>query len=338
MKGGMEAHIYHLTKQQIIQGNQVTIIFNGGEKISGNDVKFSKIKLFKIKPEFLGVITFGIISIFYLLVKNKKFDIVHVHGDWSSILIGRLMVYLGIAKKDAFTFHGGIQNNFSHNKLLPFFLKNVFVAFVTGFESFQYIKKHNSNAYFQPSGVNPIFFEKESKNAVIGKIHDVISVANFFPVKNHKFIIEIAQILKEYSFVLVGNGPTLVEIENEIKKRKLSNVNCVGFKDINDIKKLLEESKLFLLTSLEEGTPTSMMEAITMGLPVVISDVGGISNFIEKSNGSIVKEFNAQSYSEIIKDLIENNAIYKSISENNYAFSKRFDWSSIGNMITSKYV
>ncbi|MFV5685813.1 glycosyltransferase family 4 protein [Flavobacterium sp. GB2R13] len=336
IKGGMEAHIYHLTNEQINDEHDVTVVFNAGEKVSVQDIKISRIKWFAIKPQFIGVLMFGAISIFDLLIKNKKFDIVHVHGDWSAIFIGRLIVLFGIAKKDALTFHGGIQNNFSHQKLLPFFLKKVFVTFATGYESYQFLKKYNSNTHFQPSGVNPFFFETRNKKKE-DKKYDVVSVANFFPVKNQKFILEIAEILKEYSFILVGDGPTQLDVETMIKKRNLSNVSCVGFKDYEAIAVLMFESKVFLLTSLEEGTPTSMMEAITMGLPIVISDVGGISNFIGEANGSVQKEFNPELYSEKIRELIEDNTMYNTMKENNFIFSARFEWSSVAKFITSKY-
>lgn len=336
LKGGMEAHIYHLTKEQLNEGHEVTVVFNSGDKISENDLRFSKVRFYKMKPQFVGIILFGLTSIFYLLYKRKKYDIIHLHGDWSFLLIGKLSLLLGLSKKIAFTFHGGIKNNFSHQKFLPYFVAKVTVVFATGYESYLYLKKYNDNTFFQPSGVNPYFFERRSDKKPKFK-YDIISVANFFPVKNQKFILEIAKLNNNFQFVLVGDGPTKMGIEQEIKNQNIKNVTCLGFLGTDQIVSLLLESKLFLLTSIEEGTPTSMMEAITLGIPIIISDVGGISNFITANNGSVQKEFDPKLYSQKIKEYLRNDMEYEKIREYNFNFSNRFKWSCINQFITSKY-
>jgi glycosyltransferase involved in cell wall biosynthesis len=334
--GGMEAHILHLTKSQLERGHDVTVVFNSGDKISDHDIKFSRFEWFKLKPQFLGVFLFGFIVIMYFLCNKKKFDIVHVHGDWSSILIGQSMVYLGIASRSAITFHGGVQNTFSHRFILPFFIKKIKLVFSTGYNSYLYLKKFNTNVYFQPSGVNSIFFERIKVKRE--KKYDVISVANFSTVKNHKFILDIAEILKNNTFLLVGTGALLSRIQTDIELRGLQNIKCLGFKEINEIKKLMEDSKIFLLTSLEEGTPTSLMEAMATGLPVITSDVGGISKFISEKNGFIMNEFNSSLYADKINELLINHNLYIAINKENHSFSERFKWSSVEENISSKYV
>ena len=56
--GGMENHIAQLTREQIKLGHEVIIFFKQGSKVTYDDVQLTKIPLFKIKPQFLGVLIF----------------------------------------------------------------------------------------------------------------------------------------------------------------------------------------------------------------------------------------------------------------------------------------
>ena len=58
LKGGMEKHIYNLTKLQIRDNHFVKVFFNDGEEISQNDEKICKLKLHRLKPQIIGFFIF----------------------------------------------------------------------------------------------------------------------------------------------------------------------------------------------------------------------------------------------------------------------------------------
>ena len=87
LKGGMEKHIYYLSNIQS-KKHDVIVFYNQGDQITKNDVQvLSNFKLNKLKPQFLCVLLFHISSILKLFKNDLKFDVVHVHGDWSTLLI-----------------------------------------------------------------------------------------------------------------------------------------------------------------------------------------------------------------------------------------------------------
>ena len=56
--GGMEKHIAHLTEEQVNLGHDVTIYFNKGSKVTSKDIQVTKLPIYKLKPQFLGLFFF----------------------------------------------------------------------------------------------------------------------------------------------------------------------------------------------------------------------------------------------------------------------------------------
>jgi glycosyltransferase involved in cell wall biosynthesis len=101
-------------------------------------------------------------------------------------------------------------------------------------------------------------------------------VGRFVPAKNQQFIVEIAEpLMKKVSnvyFILVGRGPLRDSIENDIRRRGLSD-HCLVLGERNDVPDLmLRLFDLFLLPSLYEGLGMSVLEAQAAGVPSIVSN------------------------------------------------------------------
>lgn len=104
-------------------------------------------------------------------------------------------------------------------------------------------------------------------------------VGRFFPQKNHRFLIEIFKEIHDRNadavLLLVGGGELDDSLKNEIKQKveDLGLTDCVQFLGVReDVNELMQAFDLFLLPSLFEGLPVTMVEAQAAGLPCVISD------------------------------------------------------------------
>ena len=335
MKGGMEKHIYNLSKFQS-KYNEVSVFFNQGDPISSNDKKIlPSFRLYRIRPMFIGIFIFYIFIILKLIFDRKRFDVIHIHGDWSSLVFIKVLKQLTKAKIVAFTSHGLITNSYTHRKFLPMSLKNVDLIFTTGHESAGIVQKMvNKQVIIQPSGINNIFFQSSEKYFENDKF-TLVTVANLVPVKNINLILEIAKDLPDIKFLIVGEGPEKEMHENAIKSNKLKNVKLVGFKSPVEIKKIYDESDCFLLTSLAEGTPTSALEAMTSGLPILASNAGGLNNIIiDGINGFVIDNFDKQNYVDKIKLIRDNIELRKIIYHNNKENSVNFRWDNVAERIT----
>ncbi|UMQ43807.1 glycosyltransferase family 4 protein [Chryseobacterium sp. Y16C] len=333
----MEKHIYFLTKYQN-ESQQVSVFFNQGDKISLNDKKILPVvRLDKIKPSFIGIFAFYMSIIFSLLLYRKKFDVIHIHGDWSSLLFAKIIKRLTNAKIIAYTNHGLITNSLQHRILLPFTLKGIDLIFTTGYESAAKLRLavRNQEVIVQPSGINSIFFDSPEKN-IENEIFTVITVANLLPIKNISLIINIASQLPDIKFMIIGEGPEKESLQNKINHFKLTNIELCGFKAANEIKKLYNLSDCFLMTSLGEGTPTSILEALACGLPIVSSNAGGLNRVLENGkNGFIIEGYLITDYINAIKKIQNDKILRLKIKEENKTLARNYCWNNVEHNITN---
>jgi glycosyltransferase involved in cell wall biosynthesis len=118
------------------------------------------------------------------------------------------------------------------------------------------------------------------------------TVAALRPEKNHRMFVEVGQsVLQQYPhshFVIVGDGPERAAIEEACRNRDvIDRVHLLGTR--HDTDQILPAFDLFLLTSDNEASPVSILEALACEVPVVSTDVGSISEtVVENETGSLV--------------------------------------------------
>jgi glycosyltransferase involved in cell wall biosynthesis len=111
----------------------------------------------------------------------------------------------------------------------------------------------------------------------------VIQVARLDYLKDHltalRALERVAAQRREVRLVLVGEGPEREKIEAEIRQRRLSeHVRSLGLR--SDVGRLISAADVFLLTSISEGIPLTVIEAMGAELPVVSTRVGGVSEIV----------------------------------------------------------
>ena len=111
----------------------------------------------------------------------------------------------------------------------------------------------------------------------------VAHVASFTPKKRHSDLLRAARLVLDQNpavtFLLVGQGPLQEAIKAEAERLGVTNnVIFAGFR--RDVPRLVAAADLFVLSSLYEGLPISLLEAMALGTPVVATRVGGIPEVI----------------------------------------------------------
>ena len=120
-----------------------------------------------------------------------------------------------------------------------------------------------------------------------------IQVARLDYLKNHCTAVRTAERivrrLPDFRLLLVGEGPERPKVEAEIADRGLGrHVKLLGLR--TDVRRLLSAADLFLLTSISEGIPVTLIEAMGARLPVVSTAVGGIPEVVEAENTGLLAE------------------------------------------------
>ena len=135
-------------------------------------------------------------------------------------------------------------------------------------------------------------------------------IGTFLPVKNHTFLIETVEkcYLSDHSVrcLLIGNGPRFNEIKDIVKRKNLQDV--VLFLGIRyDVNKLLSAMDLFIMPSLYEGLPVSLVEVQANGLPALVSDTITKDVAMQKNLHYMSLEASADEWARAALSIMENN-------------------------------
>jgi glycosyltransferase involved in cell wall biosynthesis len=111
----------------------------------------------------------------------------------------------------------------------------------------------------------------------------VVQVARLDPIKDHKTaihaIVAAARRVPRMRFFIIGEGPQRVTIEKELRTLSVNGqVTLLGLR--HDVPRLLAAADAFLLTSVSEGIPVTVLEAMAAGVPVVATRVGGLPELV----------------------------------------------------------
>jgi len=153
---------------------------------------------------------------------------------------------------------------------------------------------------------------KESLGIPAGNIL-IGNVAHIRPEKGHTYLLEAAQqvllIHNDVTFLIVGGEkfPGMLEkLEDEARELGIENkVIFTGFRE--DARQLISALDIFVLSSIYEGLPIALLEAMALGIPSVVTEVGGVPEAIEDSvEGFLVKPRDSSALADRILYLIAN--------------------------------
>lgn len=156
------------------------------------------------------------------------------------------------------------------------------------------------------NGVDVRYFKKRSvlKN-------DFLTITTVARIEKEKGIFDLIeafeQLYYEYNnikLVIVGDGSEINDLTNEVDRRNLKQaVQILGFR--KDVKNILDYTDIFVLPSYSEGLPLSLLEAMSMGIPVIATNVGGIPEVItDKKEGFLIEPGDILKLKECLSTLI----------------------------------
>lgn len=124
-------------------------------------------------------------------------------------------------------------------------------------------------------------------------------VARISPVKDHQNLLSAFSLLKEQlpvgklpQLAIVGEGEQRVKLEQYCHEQGLDTVYFLGARD--DIEQILSQTDVFVLSSIAEGIPMTILEAMSAKTPIVATRVGGIPEVVEDGKeGFLVDKSNA---------------------------------------------
>ncbi len=280
-------------------------------------------------------------------INKNSIDIIHAHGKGAG-LISRCTNFFS-KKILIYTFHG---IHYECNNLI---IKKIYILYerIMGkLDNFKILVSNSERKFAESlnlylgnnfSIISNGVADRKIKNFSIdyypkeeklnNKKLEVISVCRFVEQKNISEIIKIAMKLPDINFTIVGEGDLWHKINDLVSKLNLKNVFLIGRK--KNVFEFLYNSDIFLSTSLYEGLPISILEAMSIGLPIVASKVvGNVDTVEDGKSGFLYNLYNFDEAAEYISLLANNPNKRKLMGVKSH--ERHRDFFSLSNMI-NKY-
>lgn len=265
----------------------------------------------------------GVIIRLAKLLKTIKPDVVHTH--LYSLKYAYFAAKIAGVETVVHTMHNIAQKESTpkNRKLNRFFFRYCGVIPVALSEN---IKNTIEEEYGLTSNSIPVIYNgvdltkcRRKENSILHDPIKIIHVGRFSEQKNHIGLINefcsFHNLYKNSVLLLVGNGELQDTIYNATEKRGLGNcVQFLGTRD--DVYNLMNESDIFVLPSLYEGVPMTIIEAMGTGLPVIASAVGGVPNMIDDKKDGFLIQNNEGELFQALQQIAENDYLRQSISDN----------------------
>ena len=120
---------------------------------------------------------------------------------------------------------------------------------------------------------------------------------------------------------IIGDGPLRNEIDNYISKNSLKNIELLGRVSSSKLIDTYNWADIFINTTNVDNQPVTVLEAMTCGIPVVSTNVGGIPDIIsDQENGLLSDANDVKAMAENIIKIISNDILVKNLSSNGRLF------------------
>ncbi len=286
-------------------------------------------------------------------IKDNDIDILHCH-QYTPWVYGTLAAAF-TKTKVIFTEHGRFYPDSSSwkrklvNPVLHKFTSAVTAiseATKSALEEFEAIPKSDVKVIY--NGIKPLDSDNEAKNALKERLklpdNCIIlgTVARFDPIKNQEMMIKaFSKALRDRNnliLLLVGDGELRPTLETIVKEEGISNnVRFTGY--IKDPSQFIDLMDVFLLSSLSEGTSMTLLEAMSLSKPCIVTDAGGNPEIIiDQQNGLVTPNGCCSSFSHAIETLSSSPLKLKAMGENGYnIFCEKFSANTMVSHYSSIY-
>ena len=269
------------------------------------------------------------------IIEEFNPDIVHTHASKAGA-IGRKAAFSCNVPIVVHTFHGHVFHSY-FGKIKTTLFKNIeryLAKRSTGIVAISKLQKKELSEDYRITSkekieVIPLGFDlkkfqenhKANRKIIRSKYNiedDCIAICiigRLAPVKDHFFFLNVIESLglqtnKKIKIFIVGDGELRKEIGKRVQLLTNTGIDIVMTSWILDIAEFNAGMDIMCLTSKNEGTPVSLIEAQASNLPVISTDVGGVADIVlENETGFIISRKDKVSFIEKLKLLVENDEI-----------------------------
>lgn len=208
---------------------------------------------------------------------------------------------------------------FKHKFAIPVGISNIIS------EQIKELYHVSSYTIYNPVDVSKFDIKKDKQ-----KQFTFITIGRMSEQKNQQLLLKSFRILvnnyKNVKLIFVGDGvlkDDLLKLTNDLKLNDY--IEYVG--NVNDVENYLKIADAFVLSSIYEGLPMTILEAMAASLPIISTNVGGVKDIV--TNNGILVKVDENDLAKAMLSLIENEKLCNEFKNNSYENAKNYDLSKI---------
>jgi len=330
--GGAQRYIFDLANHLKSNGYETAVAAGGNQELH-TKLDENKIKSYRLKNLVREIRPIKDLEAYFeikKLLRQIQPDILHLNSSKAGVIGAIAGKHAGV-KKIIYTVHG-----FVFNEPMSVWKKALYLWL----EKFSAKYKHKlicvSNFDKQSGLDNKIapeeklitinnglgqldFLNSQIAKERLGLPDGIIvgTVANFYLTKGLNYLIQAAKIVTKKKpgviFAIIGDGEQRKMLESEIKELNLQN-NFILLGQKEKAWQYLPAFDIYVCSSVKEGFPFTILEAMEADLPIVTTNVGGIPEIISDQNGLLVKPADPKALAEALISLLENKNLAKQLA------------------------
>lgn len=360
--GGLEIVVDNLATALTDLGHNVYIVTpKRRDRITVDDFKYKVVRFgFKGCGKLMLTAAVAVLTLSQV-VRKYKIDVIHVHnvftpGSWSYYFsrLHKKIPIIGTPHGDDIQITPEIKDGVRLDPLLD----NIVRRNLNNFKSITAISSSIHEEIFNildnkkkihdvPNGVWVGRFQNNIDKSAVRKEFGIplnstaiVSVGRNHPRKGFVFGLEAIARLKNsgfnISYVLVGRY-----MEPIIERAKaLSISDCLvtpGQVEAENVSRLLQSSDIYLSPSIVESFGVATLEAMSAGLPCVVTDIAGSRDLIAADYGFLVKPKDPEQISKALKHLIQDASKRREMGRKARSAADKYDWPNIANRYLMVY-
>ena len=166
------------------------------------------------------------------------------------------------------------------------------------------------------NGIEKIEIRPKTENGLV----KIIFIGRLSKQKDPELLVKAAaglssDLIKQIEILIIGSGPKAGQLHKLVEENKNLVVNFFDNVSRNQAMEMLKNSDIFVLSTNWEGFPYSILEAMSAGLPVVATDVGGINEAVDSSSGILIKRGDVIGLQQALTKLITDKNLRRQMGE-----------------------
>lgn len=352
---GIGYHVYNLSKELMRRGHNIIIIvpgrLNENRKETIESIEVFKVPFIPLYPFHINIFSYFLNDLFKLV--EAKLDVVHIHSPLSP----RVKTNLPVVS----TIHTSLLEDARYIEIVD--LKSLGIKVLTRVVCYPIVKDLMEHSKVVTTVSNSVAQELKKYyglcNSVV--VGNGVNEKEFTPIQKKKegnYVLYVGRLSyrkglfdllecakqivrgQDVKFVIVGKGELEKTIKSKIIKHRLENkIMLIGHVNYKKLIEIYQNATIFLLPSHYEGLPTVLLEAMSCGLPVVATAIGGCLDVIRDGyNGLIVPPRSPEKMFRAITMLLDDRKLMKMLGDNaRKTIEEKYTWGKITDRIEAIY-